>query len=138
MNKVDVGHDGKGGKEQALEQDGVVHVCRRRCARDRHALTIHCDGVFRAALPRSVELVQLLGDASYSIYLVHFFVLSLLAKVAWSSGVARRLPASLVFRVICGLAVGAGTLCHLLVECPLLALLNRQTVTSAVGPGVTT
>ncbi len=74
--------------------------------------------------------LRLLGDASYSIYLVHFFALSLLAKLAWSSGAARLVPASVAFLLLCALAIGAGTLCHLVVERPLLAVLSRRTVAS--------
>jgi peptidoglycan/LPS O-acetylase OafA/YrhL len=67
----------------------------------------------------------LLGDASYAIYLVHFLALSLLAKLAWSSGAARLVPAQVAYVVLAVLAVGAGTLCHLVVERPILSVLGR-------------
>ncbi len=67
----------------------------------------------------------LLGDASYAIYLVHFLALSLLAKLAWSSGTAGLVPTQLAFVILAVLAVAAGTLCHLLVERPILSVLGR-------------
>ena len=72
--------------------------------------------------------LRLLGDASYSIYLVHYFVLSFLAKLAWASGAARLMPVMAAFVLVTCLAVAAGVLCHLVVERPLLALLGRQSM----------
>ena len=69
----------------------------------------------------------LLGNASYSIYLVHFFTLSLLAKLAWSSG-AMRLPDSLVYLAMVAIATASGVLFHLWVERPLLARLPQKLV----------
>jgi peptidoglycan/LPS O-acetylase OafA/YrhL len=65
-----------------------------------------------------------LGDASYSIYLVHFFALSLFAKVIWAGGGARILPAPVAFVVLAGLALIVGMVCYVGVERPLLRLLG--------------
>lgn len=69
--------------------------------------------------------LRLLGNASYTIYLVHFIVLSFLAKLAWASGLARLVPAAVAYVVLACLAVAAGVLCHVLVERPLLAFLGQ-------------
>jgi peptidoglycan/LPS O-acetylase OafA/YrhL len=70
--------------------------------------------------------LRLLGDASYSIYLVHFFALSLLAKIFWACGAARIIPPMIAYLLLASLAVAAGTLCHLIIERPLLALTRRK------------
>ena len=46
----DLGHDGEGGQEQALEQHRIVDVGRRGRAGYRHAITGHCDMVLGPAL----------------------------------------------------------------------------------------
>ena len=70
--------------------------------------------------------LTLLGDASYAIYLVHFLALSVLAKLAWSSGLAKHLPIPVAFVLMAGLATAAGLALHLLVERPLLTRLGRR------------
>ena len=67
----------------------------------------------------------LLGDASYSIYLVHFFTLSFLAKLAWFSGVAKLIPPDTAYLALAAAAVGSGLAFHLWVERPLLFRLGR-------------
>lgn len=66
-----------------------------------------------------------LGAASYSIYLTHFPLLSLLAKLAVAGGLVGRVPAGVAFVVVVALAVVGGFLFHRLVERPLLARLAR-------------
>jgi peptidoglycan/LPS O-acetylase OafA/YrhL len=68
--------------------------------------------------------LQRLGDASYSIYLVHFFELSLFAKLIWASGGDRILPAPVAFVLLAGLSLLVGTLCYVGVERPLLRILG--------------
>jgi exopolysaccharide production protein ExoZ len=70
--------------------------------------------------------LRLLGDASYSIYLVHYFVLWFFAKLFWVSGVAFLLPAAAAFVLLACLAVAAGVLCHLWIERPLLVSLGQN------------
>ncbi len=67
-----------------------------------------------------------LGDASYSIYLVHFPALSLLAKVAQRLWLDTWLPSPLLFCLLAAAAVGAGCLFHIAVERPLMNLVRRR------------
>jgi peptidoglycan/LPS O-acetylase OafA/YrhL len=66
------------------------------------------------------KLLVLLGAASYSIYLTHFPLLSMLAKVAVRTGMRDHWPPQLSFIVLVGVAVAAGVVFHLVVEKPLL------------------
>jgi peptidoglycan/LPS O-acetylase OafA/YrhL len=79
-------------------------------------------------------LLVLLGDASYCIYLVHFFVLSILAKLIKVSGTGSFVPAGLAFIVLACLAITSGTLFHLWLERPMLAFLRRSRHTASVNP----
>ena len=64
--------------------------------------------------------LNLLGDASYSIYLIHFPLLSLVMRVV--SPASRRLPVPLWiwFTLLAVFATGAGVVFHLVIERPLL------------------
>jgi peptidoglycan/LPS O-acetylase OafA/YrhL len=66
------------------------------------------------------EFLQLMGNASYSIYLTHFLTVSLLGKVFRRLGLDRMLPdlASWVLLVI--IATGVGILFYKVIERPLL------------------
>jgi exopolysaccharide production protein ExoZ len=78
-------------------------------------------GLERAGAVRRLAALKLLGDASYSIYLVHGLALSLAFKVALAiglGGAAAAVP-SAVF------ACGVGLACHFTVERPLLRLFRR-------------
>lgn len=74
------------------------------------------------AVPRPLLM---LGAASYSIYLTHFPLLSLLAKLSVAAGLVGRVPAGLAMAVCVLLALAAGYAFHRLVERPLLARLAR-------------
>ncbi len=78
-------------------------------------------------VPASVKLI---GDASYSIYLVHLPVLSAIAKILYPAW--RRFPTPLIvpFLVMAVLGTGLGLLMHLYVEKPLLRWMSqsKQTV----------
>jgi peptidoglycan/LPS O-acetylase OafA/YrhL len=67
-----------------------------------------------------------LGDASYSIYLVHFPALSLFAKLILPLAVRFGIPGELSYLVLLGLAVMTGVACHLWVEKPLLRSLSGR------------
>ena len=69
----------------------------------------------------------LLGAASYSIYLVHFPLVSLLAKLCVRFGVAGRVPVEIAFIGVVALSVAIGIAVHGLVERPLLAAINSRT-----------
>ena len=75
----------------------------------------------RIRVPAPLALV---GDASYSIYLVHFPVLSLAAKVVLHPMLRVVPPIGAEFVLIL-LAIGAGLAFHLAVERRVLALLSR-------------
>ena len=77
----------------------------------------------RLAVPR---ILLMLGAASYSIYLTHFPLLSMFAKIAAKTGVIGRIPAELAFIVVVMLTVAAGYGFHRLVERPLLGRLGRS------------
>lgn len=64
--------------------------------------------------------LRVLGNASYSLYLVHYPVLSAAAKAI------RRLPAEAAFCLLVIVAVVAGLIFHLLIEQPLLRVLSGQ------------
>jgi exopolysaccharide production protein ExoZ len=67
-----------------------------------------------------------LGDASYSIYLAHFMVISAVARACFRHWGALPIPAAfwMIFLSVCGTAVGI--LVHLFVERPLLSRLGKR------------
>ena len=75
----------------------------------------------RAWMPRSLVAM---GGASYSIYLVHVAVLSVLAKLLHHLPVA--VPHAAIFLAMGGAAVLAGILYHQTVEAPLAGLLSGR------------
>jgi len=70
--------------------------------------------------------LRLVGDASYSIYLVHFLALSFLAKAVWKLGLAHAVPAKMSFILLAVLATAMGVVWHVAVERPLLAFFGRR------------
>jgi exopolysaccharide production protein ExoZ len=87
----------------------------------------------RLYVPR---LLQLMGDASYAIYLTHFTVLSLCAKMFIRFGAREMLPDFVSFVLLLVPAILFGIALHLLVERPLLRRLSqtswRQTASSMI------
>jgi exopolysaccharide production protein ExoZ len=75
----------------------------------------------KAGLSASAPLV-LLGAASYSIYLIHYPALSLLAKILIRLPSNAVVPTQVTFLLLVVGAVAAGILFYLLIEKPLLAL----------------
>lgn len=73
----------------------------------------------RAGMVRMPALLVHLGDASYSIYLVHFPALSVLAKVAKLVYADAWLPLPLLFGLIAVGAVAVSYVFYRAVECPL-------------------
>ena len=67
-----------------------------------------------------------LGDASYSIYLAHFMVVSTVARIGFSRWGQLPVPIAIwvVFLVLCG--AGAGIITHVLIERPLLRKLGKM------------
>jgi exopolysaccharide production protein ExoZ len=71
----------------------------------------------RLNVPRPL---QLLGDASYSIYLVHYPLLMAVAPITYKVWTHARGPVTIPFLVMAILAIGTGWLVHLWIERPLL------------------
>jgi len=72
---------------------------------------------------RSLNLsgfLLLLGNASYSIYLVHYAVLSAGVKVLYSVWLRHSVPLALPFLLLVTAATAAGIALHLVIERPLL------------------
>jgi len=80
------------------------------------------------------KLLLLLGAASYAIYLTHFPLLSLLAKIAVATGIRDAWPPQLGFIVLVVVAVALGVAFHLLVEKPLLRLASRALAPRQASP----
>lgn len=72
--------------------------------------------------PRCLVLV---GDASYSIYLVHSAIISLLASLQYKYAPGM-IPDQAIFSLIFLSSVVAGILVHIAIERPLLSLLRRK------------
>lgn len=68
-----------------------------------------------------------IGAASYSIYLVHLNVLIVVEKAAGALGLGAALPGLVVLAAMVAAAVGAGLVCYVLFERPLLAMLRQWT-----------
>jgi peptidoglycan/LPS O-acetylase OafA/YrhL len=81
-------------------------------------------------------VVRMIGDASYSIYLVHLPVLSLLASLQVQARILAIAPATVSFVVLTVVAVLAGVAAHFVLERPLLRLLNpRRRSPATASPG---
>ncbi len=97
------------------------------------ASTLVAVGAARAERERPSALVRVftfVGDASYSIYLVHYPLLSIVMKVL----VRATGSAHLAFVVATGLALAGGICCHLMIERPLLRHIPQRW--PGVGPAV--
>ena len=68
----------------------------------------------------------LLGDASYSVYLVHYTALSATAKLIYPLWIRHPVPMVIPFAVMAFAALGFGIAVHLLIEQPLLRWLPRK------------
>lgn len=81
------------------------------------------DELGRLRLPR---LLVFLGDASYSIYLVHAPLMTFIALLLVKAGVAASLGSAAVFALLVLGGVAVGALFHVVVERPLLRLLTLR------------
>ena len=68
--------------------------------------------------------LQMLGDASYSIYLVHYPLLMALAPITYKIWTHARGPVTVPFLAMAAIATGGGWLVHLWIERPLLRLMG--------------
>jgi len=98
------------------------------------AILLGLVGLERMHRLRIPDWVALTGEASYVIYLTHFMILSLAAKIILPS--LRRLhsPDGLSFFILAALALIAGIVFHKRVEKPLLLLTRRQFFRRPVSP----
>lgn len=80
----------------------------------------------RAGRLRVPEGMVFLGAASYSIYLAHIPALSLVAKFAVRLGLPAAMPHRAAFVLVVAATVAAGAAYYLVVERPLLRLLERR------------
>ncbi len=79
--------------------------------------------------------IAFLGNASYSIYLIHFPILSLTAKLVKSARLDEMIPATILFWLFVLAATGGGCAFHLLIERPLLnRLKGRYRTARAASP----
>jgi len=83
---------------------------------------------------RTPGAVRLIGDSSYSIYLVHLPVLSLLAALRLQARLFEMVPATVSFVLLAVLAVLPGILVHFVLERPLLRLLGRRRRGPVIAP----
>lgn len=67
-----------------------------------------------------------LGDASYSVYLIHYTALSVAAKIFYRLWLRYPVPMAVPFAAMTFLALGFGIAVHLLIEQPLLRLIPRS------------
>ncbi len=74
---------------------------------------------------RVPHTLRLLGDASYSIYLVHLPALSLLAKILLQTRIAEHVPQTVSFVLMVVLAALTGIIVHVLLERRMLRALSR-------------
>lgn len=72
------------------------------------------------------KLLIFIGDASYSIYLVHSSVISIVVILAKKIKIFDSIPIELLFLVIFAVSVVAGTVAYLVVERPILNFLRNR------------
>ncbi|MEZ5773387.1 MAG: acyltransferase [Hyphomicrobiaceae bacterium] len=87
----------------------------------------------REGLWPRMPVVELLGDASYSIYLSHIFVLPVAAGLLTRFGVLDLLGATALRAMLLVIAVAAGTLAYLVIERPVIRSSTRL-LKSVQGP----
>ena len=88
----------------------------------------------RTGLVQVPRLLLFLGDASYSIYLVHYPVLSALSKATTAARLHTVVPHGVLFVAFVGVATAAGALFHVAVERPLRAIGRVKTGAQKLRP----
>lgn len=73
----------------------------------------------RSGLLQTPRLLRYLGDASYSIYLVHFLALSVLAKITTRVGLEQHVPGAVLFVLLAVGATAIGCAFHHVIEKPI-------------------
>jgi peptidoglycan/LPS O-acetylase OafA/YrhL len=90
----------------------------------------------RSALIRPPKLLVELGNATYSIYLLHFTALSVIAKVGKAAQLDHYVPHWILFVLYVVLAVSCGWLCSRWLEMPLYRWTKRFFSKSASSVGI--
>ena len=83
-------------------------------------------------VPRALAF---LGEASYSIYLIHFPAVSLASKAAVRLG--KYLPDAVIFSIVASTALGLGILFHVAIERPMMKRLSPSPPGREAGPART-
>ena len=79
------------------------------------------------------RFIQFVGNASYSIYLIHFPILSATAKLVKWSGIDQWMPLAILFWIFVGVAMLGGCVFHLAIELPILRMLGRRPARNALA-----
>ncbi|MGN5376476.1 acyltransferase family protein [Sphingomonas hankookensis] len=77
--------------------------------------------------------MRLLGDASYSLYLVHYPVIAIAAQI-WRNSPVKDLPMPIAFVTLLAVALTAGLITHAVVERPIISFFNRRMAKRRVEP----
>ena len=93
-------------------------------------IVLGCVEAERSGKLRVPQGMRLLGDASYSLYLIHYTALSAIAKILTTAGIG---PGAAFCLLVAG-SVGCGLLLYLLVERPLLRAFKRWRSTGLGNP----
>ena len=78
-----------------------------------------------------VKVLEMMGDSSYSLYLIHPFILSLISILFRKAGLLGPGYGSLFVGALASGSVAAGWLCYVIVEKPLASWFNRRAVAVA-------
>ncbi len=87
---------------------------------------------------RVPHILSFFGDASYSIYLSHFMVISVISRAGFRYDQRWHLPIGIWMLIMFVSAVLFGVLVHLYIERPLLGLLGRRRGSDARAPSGST
>lgn len=85
---------------------------------------------------QSVPLLEVLGDASYSIYLLHEHVENYSLRAFAKLGLDRMIPHELIFLIVLAITAWAGYWAYRLVEQPMLNVLRRRLVIGRMNASV--
>ena len=100
-------------RELAFGLSAAMFICGAVCAE-------------RAGKISAPRALQVLGDASFALYLVHYPVLAIIAKVLLRFPPLAALPVEVVFVVLVAGSVVAGLIAHWVIERPMMAYLKQR------------
>lgn len=82
----------------------------------------------------SPYIMRLLGDSSYSLYLVHYPVIAIVAQI-WLKSPVKSLPMPIAFVVLIAAALAAGLVTYFAVEKPIVLFVNKRMMKYRAEPG---